>query len=495
MEASLSNTVTFIYENNVPKEYSVGIDLLFFGTSPDSKTNKQSEQTKYQPKGIKLVPAGIHIVHLTNSLINYRIARYVECSEGDVFIIKFNDTSSGTSNNNNKNDSNTHLSSLDITFFKNIKNEFGSGNNNNDSNKLINEFNKLISILPFMINFENCLENFKIPFPNSPNSNIYTIKNWSVLTQGLTINKISKFIIKASDIQNGSSIEILNDVVDVDAEKKSSELICTDDSSVDEYKKLQKVMGLDKEQNKRFTNDESSLNLLNLTDLDWRNTIRKHKGDLSNIKQITKDYLDKTWFFNNTFGNNKFNFLIELKFTFLNSIVLNNFNSLNHWIEMIKIVLNMKNFFLYDKDPTSYQFLSQFLSLIYLQLSIIPLELVSNKNESQEQQQQQQQQSLNSISIEKKLKTDFSKFLSTLDEIARIDLQLSYNSIIQLLELKFDIFVYQLLDEEDDKDEIEEDFIQAVYDQEMGDANDLDDDDDDDDGDDYNDYSEYLQFD
>ncbi|GMF03535.1 unnamed protein product [[Candida] boidinii] len=252
-------------------------------------------------------------------------------------------------------------------------------------------------------------------------------------------------------------------------------------------------MGLDKEQNKRFTNDESSLNLLNLTDLDWRNTIRKHKGDLSNIKQITKDYLDKTWFFNNTFGKNKFNFLIELKFTFLNSIVLNNFNSLNHWIEMIKIVLNMKNFFLYDKDPTSYQFLSQFLSLIYLQLSIIPLELVSNKNKSQEQQQQQQ--SLNSISIEKKLKTDFSKFLSTLDEIARIDLQLSYNSIIQLLELKFDIFVYQLLDEEDDKDEIEEDFIQAVYDQEMGDANDLDDDDDDDDGDDYNDYSEYLQFD
>ncbi|GME76226.1 unnamed protein product [[Candida] boidinii] len=218
MEALLSNTVTFIYENNVPKEYSVGIDLLFFGTSPDSKTDKQSEQTKYQPK-----------------------ARYVECSEGDVFIIKFNDTSSGTSNNNNKNDSNTHLSSLDITFFKNIKNEFGSGNNNNDSNKLINEFNKLISILPFMINFENCLENFKIPFPNSPNSNIYTIKNWSVLTQGLSINKISKFIIKASDIQNGSSIEILNDVVDVDAEKKSSELICTDDSSVDEYKKLQKI--------------------------------------------------------------------------------------------------------------------------------------------------------------------------------------------------------------------------------------------------------------
>ncbi|OWB82615.1 hypothetical protein B5S33_g1243 [[Candida] boidinii] len=486
MEASLSNTVTFIYENNVPQEYTVGIDLLFFGTSPDPETDKQGRQSggepQYQPKGIKLVPAGIHIVHLTNSIINYRVARYVECSEGDVFVIKFNDTSSGTSNNN-KDDSNTHLSSLNIKFFKNIENEVGNGNNKNGSNKLINEFNKLISILPFMVNFENCLENFKIPFPNNPNSNIYTMKNWLLLTQGLTINKISKFIIKASDIQKGS-IEIIND--DDHDESKTSELISTDDSSVDEYKKIQKILGLDKDHNKRFTNDESSLNLLNLTDLDWRNTIRKNKNDSSNIQQITKDYLDKTWFFNNTFGNNKFNFLIELKFTFLNSIVLNNFNSLNHWIEMIKLILNMKNYFIYDKDGTNQQFLSQFLSLIYLQLSIIPIELVSsNKNEFQEQQQ-----SLNSISIEKKLKTDFSKFLSTLDETARIDLQLSYNSIIQLLESKFNIFVYQLLDEEDDKDEIEEDFVQGVYDHEMEDANDSDDD-----GDDYHNYNEYLQFD
>ncbi|GME97108.1 unnamed protein product [[Candida] boidinii] len=153
---------------------------------------------------------------------------------------------------------------------------------------------------------------------------------------------------------------------------------------------------------------------------------------------------------------------------------------------MIKLILNMKNYFIYDKDGTNQQFLSQFLSLIYLQLSIIPIELVSsNKNEFQEQQQ-----SLNSISIEKKLKTDFSKFLSTLDETARIDLQLSYNSIIQLLESKFNIFVYQLLDEEDDKDEIEEDFVQGVYDHEMEDANDSDDD-----GDDYHNYNEYLQFD
>ncbi|GMF67121.1 unnamed protein product [[Candida] boidinii] len=232
MEASLSNTVTFIYENNVPQEYTVGIDLLFFGTSPDPETDKQGRQSggepQYQPKGIKLVPAGIHIVHLTNSIINYRVARYVECSEGDVFVIKFNDTSSGTSNNN-KDDSNTHLSSLNIKFFKNIENEVGNGNNKNGSNKLINEFNKLISILPFMVNFENCLENFKIPFPNNPNSNIYTMKNWLLLTQGLTINKISKFIIKASDIQKGS-IEIIND--DDHDESKTSELISTDDSSI-----------------------------------------------------------------------------------------------------------------------------------------------------------------------------------------------------------------------------------------------------------------------
>ncbi|GME81836.1 unnamed protein product [[Candida] boidinii] len=216
------------------------------------------------------------------------------------------------------------------------------------------------------------------------------MKNWLLLTQGLTINKISKFIIKASDIQNGS-IEIINDDHDDHDESKTSGLISTDDSSVDEYKKIQKILGLDKDHNKRFTNDESSLNLLNLTDLDWRNTIRKNKNDSSSIQQITKDYLDKTWFFNNTFGNNKFNFLIELKFTFLNSVVLNNFNSLNHWIEMIKLILNMKNYFIYDKEGTNHQFLSQFLSLIYLQLSIIPIELVSSN------QNEEQQQSLNSI--------------------------------------------------------------------------------------------------
>lgn len=95
----------------------------------------------------------------------------------------------------------------------------------------------------------------------------------------------------------------------------------------------------------------------------------KAKRPGSSLEQISKDYLDKSWYLEQTYQDE--NMFAELQLSFLNFVILGNFCSGLQWLNILKLLLMSK---LYIENNKSFSL--GFLQIFKLQLETIPEEYV-----------------------------------------------------------------------------------------------------------------------
>lgn len=93
----------------------------------------------------------------------------------------------------------------------------------------------------------------------------------------------------------------------------------------------------------------------------------KKNSNTHDVEQTTKDYLDKTWYFEELYGNDTEMFLGELQLSFLNFILLGNFSSGLQWCNLLKLVLMCQNFMVLHHN-----FTNNFITVLLKQCQILP---------------------------------------------------------------------------------------------------------------------------
>lgn len=101
---------------------------------------------------------------------------------------------------------------------------------------------------------------------------------------------------------------------------------------------------------------------------------RDRKDEPTSVEEISNDYLDKSWYLEQLYGNDPELLLGELQVCFILFIILGNFCSGLHWLNIIKLVLMSKSFMNSTKS-----FTLNFLTVLEKQLQALPEEYVGEK--------------------------------------------------------------------------------------------------------------------
>lgn len=94
------------------------------------------------------------------------------------------------------------------------------------------------------------------------------------------------------------------------------------------------------------------------------------------IQNITKDYLDKSWYLEEIFGHDHELLFGELQLSFLNFVILGNFCSGLQWLNILKLLLQCEQFIKQNQS-----FSLNFLKVFEHQLNLLPPEYLFNGNE------------------------------------------------------------------------------------------------------------------
>lgn len=278
----------------------IGIDTQFFNMSRAFK-------------GIKLIPAGLHLVHFTIPGENngskesqedvhkssLRHGYWFECKEGDVFYMYW-DKKSETFNFINENVEEEQL---------NYSKALGS----------LGEY-----------------YNYMISYPED-------IAKWKSLTNNTDLELLTEFL----PTINGFC------------------LINTMLSSKEEKIALENALKAKDANYNRLEQDEEEINF---TIIDFKSRSSTHE----NIEEVTNNYLDKSWQFDKLYNDDYTIALAELEIAYINFIIIGNFCCNVQWLNLLKFLLMCSKLMTTNKS-----FTLNFLNLFLSQLTHIPLDYIN----------------------------------------------------------------------------------------------------------------------
>lgn len=94
-------------------------------------------------------------------------------------------------------------------------------------------------------------------------------------------------------------------------------------------------------------NPQASSSLEDQSDKELRYTIiqfKINKENTESVEEVTENYLDKSWYLSQLYGNDIELMFGELQLSFINFVILGNFCSGLQWLNIIKLILMSKNF-------------------------------------------------------------------------------------------------------------------------------------------------------
>lgn len=101
---------------------------------------------------------------------------------------------------------------------------------------------------------------------------------------------------------------------------------------------------------------------------------RKKPEEPKAVESISNDFLDKSWYLDQLYGNDLDLLLGELQLSFIAFIILGNFCSGMQWLNIIKLLLMSKGFM-----TSSLSFNLKFLTVFDLQLQVLPDEYIGEE--------------------------------------------------------------------------------------------------------------------
>lgn len=93
------------------------------------------------------------------------------------------------------------------------------------------------------------------------------------------------------------------------------------------------------------------------------------KGKTESVSKVTENYLDKSWYLDQLYGNDVELMFGEIQLSFINFVILGNFCSGMQWLNIIKLILMSKEFML-----SSQRIALNFLTIFEHQLKKLPKE-------------------------------------------------------------------------------------------------------------------------
>lgn len=284
MALSKPPQTTLVFENLPSKAnlnlWLMGIDTQFFNINNIFR-------------GIKLIPAGIHLFHysippnnenqqssvpLSEAIMSSssRFGIWFDCKDNDVLILRWDDASE-------------RLSIIDPK---------------KDEEEL--NYSRCLSIIgdiyPFMVSYpENALKWF-----NS-------------LINYIDFEVIQEFVPCDNDMYSGDITSMMP--------SKEENMVLID--------ALEKA------------NPKALSSLEDQTDKELKYTIiqfKINKENTESVEEVTENYLDKSWYLNQLYGNDIELMLGELQLSFINFVILGNFCSGLQWLNILRLILMSKKF-------------------------------------------------------------------------------------------------------------------------------------------------------
>ncbi|EGV64483.1 hypothetical protein PSN45_004793 [Yamadazyma tenuis] len=290
--------------------------VIFHGVPNDTTNWLVGIDTKFFTinqllKGIKLIPDGIHFIH-------YSLPS-----------IKSNDTNAATSSS--------------IRYGRWI------------------ECDNSVTVLYW----NSDLEKFDIV----DDKNVPEALNYSKYTQNLgEIYSLTVAYPEDEAIWNGLisaiDLEIISDLVSLKSDSYSKE-VNTITPSTEENTILSNQL------KSKDPTRELDPNLISGSEIQFTILNFKQKRDNVSLEQISQDYLDKSWYLEETFGHDTDFVLGELQLSFVQFIILGNFCSGLQWLNTLKLLSMSKTFIVANKS-----FSLKFLRSFKLQLESIPAEYI-----------------------------------------------------------------------------------------------------------------------
>ncbi|ODV98328.1 hypothetical protein PACTADRAFT_73910 [Pachysolen tannophilus NRRL Y-2460] len=409
--------------------FAIGIDFNFFDLGSSTTTNN-SKLT--QLKGIKLIDSGLHFIHYVNTSLGIRAGFYINCHEGDLFIFQWDN----------------NLEEFKVFLFDK-KNELIFDNTKTNKRKIeqvdddVDEYS-----LNFTMWKKDVLDDYSymINYSTLSNQENFTNQDWKSQISHVSMDLINEIFPKQGRPTFNNQVSSILSTLDASKEENEKLLTALYNSASERLNNVNtKQASADLENDPMIKALKSEVaNELRYTTLEFKKTIRPN----ASLQQVTADSLDKSWYLKNLvetqFGGYGWNRLIgELQVAFINLCILNNFNSGEQWINLVKLILMS-----FNAIEENQIFYILFLEKLLLQLNKLPVELVEDGEQEQE-----------AILKLKSLTTTFNNFKrfifydiesndKEIKEIQKMTLKL-----LGVLNSKFNMFIKVEDDDEDDEDD------------------------------------------
>ncbi|ODV86235.1 hypothetical protein CANARDRAFT_27486 [[Candida] arabinofermentans NRRL YB-2248] len=429
----------------------LGIDNLFFTSNSHQTTSPATV------KGLKNVPCGLHLIHITNTLINTRAGVFIDCEPGYIYILECNGEGelclTGVISSTQRviiwhlSEEELHSNHLATVLILDDISRSGGGM-------------VLTQSLPYMVDYTKQSQSLEKQYWSKLVDSIVDVQTY--IPNGTVLIR-DKFVCSGLISTSQSSlleVEQLNDVL-----LKSAKARTNGSHENDKFYSM-------------LNHDELMKEYLKLTRITYKKIIPQ--GEMTPQERSQK-YLDKTWFIlqqypeisadvPNDVGLRKL--LSEFKFCFIIALIMNNWCCLEQYYAMIKLIFNSMSFI--SRFP---KFTVRFIRVLKEQLEIVfgnmatsqtakIVELTDDDADNGDDDGDQ------FIKVSKVIKI-IKEFIKDIDSVTDYTVLFELNSLIAFINDKFDIKLgYSLEDEGEDDDE------GFFYDRNEKDFSDYDDEDD-----------------